>query len=187
MLKPIMKISNKIYLLLKAGLFFTIFSTISFPTLALSTDSKQPVTITSDIQSLDITNNISVFLDNVIIKQGSIEIKANKVVVIRSKGEQQKTVMECFGTPVTFQQMQDNGKFLIGHSEKIRYQLSNQFLVLAGDASLKKLDIIIEADCINYHVKSQIIEAFSNHGKRVTNVFVPMQLKINNPNSKKKL
>lgn len=180
-----MKISNKIHCILLTGLFLAAFLTVNFPALALSSDSEQPIHITSDTQSLDLPNDVSVFIDNVIIKQGSIEIKANKVVVTRPDGEQKKTVMEGFGTPVTFQQMQDNGKLVTGHGEKLRYQLANEFLVLTGNAYLKQLDSNIEADRITYQVEKQLMEAFSDKNKRVTTVLLPAQLQETKPKPQK--
>lgn len=55
------------------------------------------------------TNTVT-FIDNVVIKQGTIEIKADKVVVTRPGGDQSKMIIEGFGNPVTFYQMQDSGK-----------------------------------------------------------------------------
>ncbi|WP_275540132.1 LptA/OstA family protein, partial [Escherichia coli] len=53
----------------------------SAPALALKSDSSQPVSIDSLKQSLDMQSNVSTFTDNVVIKQGTIDIRADKVVV----------------------------------------------------------------------------------------------------------
>lgn len=49
----------------------------------LKNDTQQPINIESDKQSLDIEHNRVMFNDNVVITQGSILIKADKVIIIR--------------------------------------------------------------------------------------------------------
>ena len=51
---------------------------------ALKADVNQPINIVSDNQSLDMEKkSVVTFTDNVVITQGSIVIKANKVVITR--------------------------------------------------------------------------------------------------------
>lgn len=50
---------------------------------ALKDDVNQPINIVSDNQSLDMEKSVVTFTDNVVITQGSIVIKANKVVITR--------------------------------------------------------------------------------------------------------
>ncbi|VEB02771.1 LptA, protein essential for LPS transport across the periplasm [Klebsiella pneumoniae] len=52
----------------------------------------------------------SPFTGNVVVTQGTIKINADKVVVTRPGNEKGKEVIEGFGNPATFYQMQDNGK-----------------------------------------------------------------------------
>ena len=56
---------------------------ISGQALALSTDQDQPVYIDSDSQQLDMQSNKVTFLGDVKLKQGSININADKVIVTR--------------------------------------------------------------------------------------------------------
>lgn len=49
---------------------------------ALSTDREQPVYIDSDSQQLDMKSNRVTFLGDVKLKQGSININADKSIVI---------------------------------------------------------------------------------------------------------
>ncbi|RLM27549.1 lipopolysaccharide ABC transporter substrate-binding protein LptA [Brenneria alni] len=149
---------------------------VSVPALAVTGDSNQPIHIDSAQQSLDMQGNTVTFTGNVVVKQGTIEVKADKVVVTRPQGEQGSEVIEGYGNPVTFYQMQDNGKPMKGHAQKIRYELANDFLVLTGNAYLEQMDSNIKGDRITYLVKQQQMEAFSDKGKRVTTVLVPSQL-----------
>ena len=82
----------------------------SLPALAKTGDTDQPIHIESDQQSLDMQGNVVTFTGNVVVTQGTIKINADKVVVTRPGNEKGKEVIEGFGNPATFYQMQDNGK-----------------------------------------------------------------------------
>ncbi|MFR5627178.1 MAG: LptA/OstA family protein, partial [Haemophilus parainfluenzae] len=66
--------NNKILLL-------TALMMTSLSAFALKDDTNKPINIVSDNQSLDMENSVVTFTDNVVITQGSILIKANKVVI----------------------------------------------------------------------------------------------------------
>ncbi|ACX86136.1 lipopolysaccharide ABC transporter substrate-binding protein LptA [Pectobacterium parmentieri] len=149
---------------------------VSVSAFAVTGDSNQPIRIDSAQQSLDMQGNTVTFTGNVVVKQGTIEVKADKVVVTRPQGTQGSEVVEGYGNPVTFYQMQDNGKPVKGHAQKIRYELATDFLVLTGNAYLEQQDSNVKGDRITYLVKQQQMEATSDKGKRVTTVLVPSQL-----------
>jgi len=89
-------------------------------------------------------------------------------------------VIDGYGKPATFFQMQDNGKPVKGHADTMHYELQNDFVVLTGNAFLEQLDSNIKGDKITYLVKEQKMQAFSDKGKRVTTVLVPSQLQDKN-------
>ena len=128
---------------------------LSVPAFALKTDTQQPMTINSVKQSLDLEKNVTTFTDDVVVKQGSIDIRANKVVVTRPSSNSDKITIEAFGTPVTFYQLQDDGKPIKGHALKARYEVDKELLTLTGDAYLEQLDSNIKGDKITYVVPTQ--------------------------------
>ena len=151
----------------------------SAPAFSMKDDTNQPINITSAQQSLDMEGNVVTFTGDVIVKQGTIDIRADKVIVTRT-GEKGNEVVEAFGNPVTFYQMQDSGKPVKGHGAKLRYELANDFVDLTGNAYLEQLDSNVKGDRITYLVKQQKMEAFSDKGKRVTTILVPSQLQKKN-------
>lgn len=148
----------------------------SLPALAVTGDTDKPIHIESDQQSLDMQGNVVTFIGHVIVTQGTIKINADKVVVTRPGGEKGKEVIDAYGDPATFYQMQDNGKPVKGRGAKMHYELQNDFVVLTGNAYLEQLDSNIKGDKITYMVKDQKMQAYSEKGKRVTTVLVPSQL-----------
>lgn len=169
--------------LLLAGLLLSATS-LAF---AVTGDTDQPIHVESDQQSLDMQRNVATFTGNVIVTQGSIKINASKVVITRADGERGKEVIDGYGSPATFYQMQDNGKPVQGQAAHMHYELAKDFVVLTGDAVLEQLDSNIKGDKITWLVKDQKMQVFSDKGKRVTTVLVPSQLqdKGNNPAQKK--
>lgn len=149
----------------------------SLSALALKNDTQQPINIVSDNQSLDMDNHIVTFTDNVVITQGSILIKANKVVITRPPEKSgKKDTVEAFGNPVTFQQTLDNGKPVNGKANKVHYDLTTEFLTLTGNAELKQLDSKINSSMISYDVKKQLLKAKGSGNSRVKTVLIPAQL-----------
>ncbi|MGK2888576.1 MAG: lipopolysaccharide ABC transporter substrate-binding protein LptA [Candidatus Malihini olakiniferum] len=148
----------------------------SLPALAETGDTNQPIHINSAQQLLDIQGNTVTFTSNVVVKQGTIEVKAEKVVVMRPQGSQGQELIEAFGNPVIFYQMQDNGKPVKGRAQKVRYELAQDKFTLTGNAYLEHLDSNVKGDRITYLVKQQQMEAVSDKSGRVTTVLVPSQL-----------
>ncbi|PJG83175.1 lipopolysaccharide transport periplasmic protein LptA [Caviibacterium pharyngocola] len=173
-----MKLSiNK--LLFLSGLMLT-----SVSAFALKDDTSKPINIESDNQSLDMENSVVTFSDNVVITQGSILIKANKVVITRpAEDSGKKETVDAFGSPVTFHQLLDDGKPVDGKANKVHYDLGTEFLTLTGNAELKQLDSKINGELITYDVKKQQLKANGNGKSRVKTVLIPAQL---NDQKKKK-
>ena len=150
---------------------------MSFSALALKEDTNQPINIVSDNQSLDMNNRVVTFTDNVVITQGSIIVKASKVVItLPDENSKQKDKVEAFGNPVTFHQIMDDGKPVDGKANKVVYDLGTEFLTLSGDAELKQLDSKINGSVITYDVAKQQLKANANSGARVKTVLIPTQL-----------
>ncbi len=127
----------------------------SIPAFAVTGDTDQPIHIESDQQSLDMQGNVVTFTGNVIVTRGTIKINADKVVVTRPGGEQGKEVIDGYGKPATFYQMQDNGKPVEGHASQMHYELAKDFVVLTGNAYLQQVDSNIKGDKITYGERAE--------------------------------
>lgn len=99
--------------------------------------------------------NVVTFTGNVVMTQGTIKINADKVVVTRPGGEQGKEIIDGYGNPATFYQMQDNGKPVKGRASHMHYELAKDLVILTGNAYLEQLDSNITGDQITYLVKEQ--------------------------------
>ena len=143
---------------------------------ALPNDTEQPIRIQANEAQLDDKQGIATYKGDVIITQGTIKIKADKVVVIRS-GDKGAEVMTAYGNPATFFQVLDNGKPVNAHGNSIRYELKNRLVTITGNGQLKQEDSQVTGDLIRYDiVKQKMIAESKGPTQRVKTVFLPDQV-----------
>ena len=143
---------------------------------AKESDFAEKVYVDAVKQVAELQDNRITFEQDVTITQGSIKIKADKVVVIRS-GEKGAEVMTAYGKPATFFQILDNGKPVNAHGNSIRYELKNRLVTITGDGQLKQEDSQVNGDLIRYDiVKQKMVAESKTPNQRVKTVFLPDQV-----------
>lgn len=142
---------------------------------AKESDYKQPVTIDAGRQLVELADNKVTFTDNVVVKQGTMDVRASKLVVIRNdKGLQSMT---AHGSPATYYQILDSGQPINAEAKQIHYDIKARTITLLKDAKIKQNDNIVTGYRIRYHIDREQMEAESQGGKdRVTTIFLPEQL-----------
>ncbi|MFH7565344.1 MULTISPECIES: lipopolysaccharide transport periplasmic protein LptA [Oceanimonas] len=142
---------------------------------AKDSDYRQPVTIDAGRQLVELAENKVTFTDNVVVKQGSIDVRASELVVIRN--EQGLQSMTARGNPATYRQVLNNGKPVQAQAREIRYDMVARTITLIRDAELKQDDNIVTGYRIRYFIDKEQMEAESQGGKdRVTTIFLPEQV-----------
>ncbi len=155
-------------------LIFSSLLLCSTSTFALSTDAEQPITIDSESQSLDLKTNVATFIGNVFLKQGSIRLNAEKVIVKQNKSKEVSEIIDAFGNVATFEQTMDDGKKIKGQAKKLRYDTNKGFLTMSEDAILiQDGGNKIEGKLITYDIGKQLLVAESGSNKRVTTILQP--------------
>ncbi|MCG7498150.1 lipopolysaccharide transport periplasmic protein LptA [Vibrio sp. Of7-15] len=149
---------------------------VSTASWALSSDTQQPLYINADSQSLDMKNNQVTFNGDVTLKQGSINIQADKLIVIRPKNKEGREIIEAYGNPARFSQMTDTGETLKGKANKLKYEVAKEFLRMSGKAELAQDDSLIQSEMITYQISTQKLMADGGENKRVTTILQPSQL-----------
>ncbi|MBY6196937.1 lipopolysaccharide transport periplasmic protein LptA [Vibrio hangzhouensis] len=149
---------------------------LPLPAMALSTDSEQPIYIDSDTQQLDMKSNRVTFEGDVKLKQGSININADKVIVTRDAKTGAIQVIEGFGNLATFSQLTDDGKTLYGEAKNLYYSLKDDQLTMTEQAMLSQDDSEIRGTTINYRISLQKLVADGNSKERVSTVLQPQQV-----------
>ncbi|HAS4441870.1 TPA: lipopolysaccharide transport periplasmic protein LptA [Vibrio cholerae] len=146
---------------------------------ALSTDREQPVYIDSDSQQLDMKSNRVTFLGDVKLKQGSININADKLIVIRNAENgkiEEIEEIEGYGNVATFSQLTDEGKTLYGEAKELYYKVRDDELVMINKAMLSQDDSEIRGSKIRYKISLQKLIADSDGKGRVSTVLQPQAI-----------
>ena len=134
-------------------------------------DYFQQIQIDAD-NLFSIQENILTYKNNVVVSQGSIQLKADQLEINATAGKGNEVYIAS-GKPVTYSQLMADGKPVTAQANEMRYEPSSRTLTLTGDAELTKSDSIVKASVIRYNLEKQDISAESNETKRVTTIITP--------------
>lgn len=140
----------------------------------ISNDFRLPVTLESKNQALDGKKRTSIFIDNVVIRQGSLEILADRVEADATAGKG-KEVITAIGKPASYQQRLEDGSIVVASANEIKYNVEFQTISLKGNAIIKQNDVKVNGDSIAFDMaKEQIIASTdANSSESVTTVLSP--------------
>lgn len=149
---------------------------------ALESDRNQPIEIEADQGMLDQKNQSTTFSGNVIVKQGTLHIRAEKVTVTRDAASQQH--MTADGKPVRFSQTLDDNKGTVnGQANKVEYSSATGLVKLTGNAKVIRGGDKAEGAVITYNTRTEIYTVNGNPaaptkaGKRAVVVIQPSSTK----------
>ena len=138
---------------------------------AKTTDFSQPIEVNADRNEASLKQQMLVYSGNVIVKQGTLLIKADKLTVDRSAGEG-KEVFIAVGRPAVYSQVLDGDKPIQASAEEIRYTMATRVLTLTGKAEITQSGSLVRSAKIEYDLLKQQLSAESEEGKeRVTTIF----------------
>ena len=127
----------------------------------ISNDFTLPVTLDSKSQALDGKNKTSIFIDNVVIKQGSLELLADKVEVDAAQGTG-KEIIIATGQPATYKQRKDDGTMVEARANEIIYKVEPRTISLNGEALIMQNEVRVTGDLIVFDMTKEQIQASSN-------------------------
>ena len=139
------------------SLFLLLLLCISQLSIALESDSDQPIMIEADSVELDDDLGVSTYTGNVVVIQGSIQLNADRVTVTRSSANSHHLLAE--GNPVRFTQETEDKGVINGNALQAEYDSGSDILFLIGDAHLKQGNDTFESDRINYDQTKAIVRA----------------------------
>lgn len=122
---------------------------------ALESDRQQPISIDADQGSLDQKNQVTVFTGNVIITQGTLNMRANTVRVVQDQNGNQ--TMNAQGSPVYFRQELDNNKGIAeGWGDRAEYVSANHTVKLVGNAKVRRGGDVATGNAISYNTQTEV-------------------------------
>jgi len=120
---------------------------------ALKTDKDQPATIDADNIDMDFKTGKRTYSGNVSITQGSMRLKASKIVVIMRDGAVTNAI--AYGNPAVFRQRPDGKKEdVIGKSKKMELDYPTNTVHMYGGATLIQGRDATRGEAIHYNMNT---------------------------------
>ncbi len=136
------------------------------------TDINQQIIIKAKRQASDLKNKIASYLDDVVITQGSLSIKADIVQVI-SQANSDNKIYIATGKPAIFKQLLDDGKPINLQANEIKYEPATNTITISGNASVSQEGSLVSGNTIVYNTLTEQLTAESNSEESVTTILQP--------------
>ncbi|MDR1074750.1 MAG: lipopolysaccharide transport periplasmic protein LptA [Xanthomonadaceae bacterium] len=117
---------------------FALLASVLLPALAMArtSDRNQPMTIDADRSDCSLINDgTCTFSGNVVILQGTLDIRASNAEIHRRNGEVSKIVLT--GSQVRMKQVGDDGAPLDAVADQVEYDTLNEDITLIGNYTVK--------------------------------------------------
>ena len=153
-------------------LAFAIAIIVTLPAFARDSDRNQPMDIESDHQegTLD-GNSVNTLSGNVIIKQGTLDIRAAKADIHQTSGEVVRAVLT--GSQAVLKQQMEDGSPMTAKADRIDYNMSTDVVVLTGNYTVTTPRGSTSGQRLNYDLKTGRIESGGQAGGRVKMTIQP--------------
>jgi lipopolysaccharide export system protein LptA len=144
-------------------LFFPLLVALSLPAFAEKADREKPVHLEADNVTLDDIKKISVFEGNVLLTQGTLMLRADRVEA-KQNGDGLQNV-SARGNPVNFRQKRDGvDEYIEGFASQVDYDSVQSVLLLTGNARLRKGGDEIRGSQISYDAKTEFYKVIGQQG-----------------------
>ena len=146
-------------------------------------DFSKTIEIASQQSFLDRIASRSVYRGNVLITQGTLELKAEEMQIDASNGED-KEIFVATGSPAQYSQQQENGSMVYARANKIEYHRETRTLTLEGNAEVEQNSSSVKGNSIKFNMElEQIIAQGENQGDgRVITILQPENKKNDTSN-----
>lgn len=142
-----------------------------------SNDAEMPIQITSDNASFDHQSGLAVYQGNVIVKQGSRNLFANKVTIQRDQDDTIK-VMTATGSPAHFKSQPNTEKPAgFGSAKTIQYYPQQNKVDLLENAKLTQNGDTVSGPKLSYNFVTEVLQGKSSKEQRTTIILQPKRAK----------
>ena len=145
-------------------------------------DRDKPINLEADTATVDDARKISIYEGNVILTQGTLQIRANKLVVTEdAEGFQLGT---AYGNPASFRQKREGyDEYIEGYALRIEYDQKKDLVQLFSQARMKRGGDEARGSYISYDGKTEFFQVLggketataNNPRGRVRTVIQPKQ------------
>jgi lipopolysaccharide export system protein LptA len=149
------------------AIIFLLISCLSTLAWAEKADKEKPIEIEADSVSSNDAKKTSIYSGNVILSQGTLRIKADKLVVREdSAGFQHGT---AYGNPSSFRQKREGkDEYIEGSGQRIEYDGRMDKVQLFSKAWVKRGNDIVHGEYIMYDANAEYSEVIGGGSKAAT-------------------
>jgi len=134
---------------------------------AEAADRDKPIDLEADTVKVDDSKQISTYTGNVILTQGTLEIRADKLIVREDQGGFQHST--SLGNPTTFKQkMEGKNEYMQGSAQRIEYDGRMDKVQLFTKAWVKRGNDIVHGDYIMYDANAEYAEVIGGGSQAAT-------------------
>lgn len=144
-------------------LLLPFFLALAMPAVAEKADREKPVHLEADNVTLDDIKKLSVFEGNVLLTQGTLMLRADRVEAKQNDTGLQSVFAK--GKPVSFRQKRDGvDEYIEGFASQMEYDNAQSILRLIGDARLRKGGDEIRGNQITYDARTEFYKVIGQEG-----------------------
>ncbi len=130
---------------------------ISITAFAEAADRNKPIELEADSVIVDDAKKISTYIGNVILTQGTLVIRADKLIVREDRNGFQHSTST--GNPTTFKQKREGkNEYMTGSGRRIEYDGRMDKVQLYTKAWVKRGEDIVYGDYISYDANAEYAE-----------------------------
>lgn len=132
-------------------------ATLAAPAIAEKADREKPVNLEADKVTIDDNKQVAVFEGNVVLTQGTLQIRGDRMRVRQDQdGFQYGTT---WGKPAHFRQKRDGiDEYIEGWAERIEYDGRAELMQMFDRAQLKRGQDEVRGNYISYDAKSEFFQ-----------------------------
>ena len=148
----------------KIGFYLTLCAALmAAPAWAEKADRDKPVNLEADSVTLDDIKKVSVYQGNVILSQGTLMLRADRVQVTQNETGLDK--VSATGRPVAFRQkVEGRDEFIEGFANRIDFDSVNSQLELIGQARLRRNGDELRGEQISYNANTEFYKVVGQPG-----------------------
>jgi len=126
---------------------------------ALESDRTQPIEVNADQATLDDKKGLATYRGKVILTQGSLTIKADKLTIKATPNGQIDEVIASGNLAEFTQTPEPNKDPVHAKAERINYLVAANKMILTGSASIVQNKNLFQGSIITYDIKQQKLTA----------------------------
>lgn len=138
---------------------------LAFSAHAEKADRDKPVNLEADTVTLDDIKKVSVYQGNVVMTQGTLMLRADRVQVTQNAKGLDK--VDATGSPVAFRQKMDGSdEFIEGFADRVEFDGVNRQLELIGQARLRRGSDELRGTQISYNANTEFFKVVGQPGAK---------------------